>query len=295
MVSNSGKSFEKTCTDKLKIISLPVQIGSLCRRFRYVSEKVLCFLQQTLKIFYSFNKKFNMYTYNDIALMIDHSLLNPTLTDNDIIAGCRLADEYKVATVCVRPGDVKLADKLLKNSPVKVTTVIGFPHGTTTTLTKLAEAQEAIENGCEELDVVINIGKMKSGGYDYVKRELQAVIAVAHARDVKVKVIFENTYLTKDEIKTATLICNDVNADWVKTSTGYAGGGATDEDLVIMRSNALPHIQVKAAGGVRTLERAIQVRELGCTRFGATATKVILDALKDDTVNADPSGSEAAY
>ncbi len=225
-----------------------------------------------------------MYSYEDIALMIDHSLLNPTFTDNEIIEGCKLADEYKVATVCVRPSDVKLAAMLLKESPVKVTTVIGFPHGTTTTLSKLAEAQEAIENGCEELDVVLNIGKMKSGNYDYVKKELAAVIAVAHARNVLVKVIFENTYLTKDEIKTATLICNEVNADWVKTSTGYAGGGAIDEDLIIMRSNALPHIQVKAAGGVRTLERAIEVKKLGCSRFGATATKVILEALKASDV-----------
>jgi deoxyribose-phosphate aldolase len=235
------------------------------------------------------------YAYNDIALMIDHSLLNPVFTDAEITAGCRLADEYKVATVCVRPSDVKLADKLLENSPVKVTTVIGFPHGTTTTLSKLAEAQEAIDNGCEELDVVLNIGKMKSGDYDYVKKELMAVIAVAHARAVKVKVIFENAYLTKEEIKTATLICNEVNADWVKTSTGYAGSGATDEDLIIMRKFALPHIQVKAAGGVRTLERAIEVRELGCTRFGATATKAILDALKEGKTNTDSADSKNAY
>jgi deoxyribose-phosphate aldolase len=236
-----------------------------------------------------------MYSYNDIALMIDHSLLNPTFTDNDIIDGCKLADEYKVATVCVRPGDVKLAAELLKNSPVKVTTVIGFPHGTTTTLTKLAEAQEAIENGCEELDVVINIGKLKSGKYDYVKKELQAVIAVAHAREVKVKVIFENTYLTKEEIKTATLICNEVHADWVKTSTGYAGGGATDEDLTIMRTYALPHIQVKAAGGVRTLQRAIEVKNLGCSRFGATATKVILDELQHGKPKITTAENAAAY
>lgn len=238
----------------------------------------------------------NKYSYSDIALMIDHSLLNPAFTDEDITAGCRLADEYKVATVCVRPSDVKLADKLLKNSPVKVTTVIGFPHGTTTTLAKLAETQEAIENGCEELDVVLNIGKMKSGDYEYVKKELSAIISVAHARDVKVKVIFENAYLTKEEIKTATLICNEVNADWVKTSTGYAGSGALDEDLVIMRKFALLHIQVKAAGGVRTLERAIEVKELGCTRFGATATKAILDAFNQPEKNiSNAPGSENAY
>ncbi len=221
-----------------------------------------------------------MATYQEIAKMIDHSLLNPTLTDADIIAGCQLADEYNVASVCVRPSDVKLAKSILINSEVLVTTVIGFPHGTTTTLAKLAEAQEAIDNGCAELDLVINIGKLKSGELGYVAKDLGSVIAVAHAQQVKVKVIFENTYLTKEEIKEATFICNKVNADWVKTSTGYAGGGATDEDLKIMRTYALPHIQVKAAGGVRTLERALEVRKLGCSRFGATATKSILEELK---------------
>ena len=232
-----------------------------------------------------------MPTYQEIAKMIDHSLLNPTLTDADIIAGCKLADEYQVASVCVRPSDVKLARSILKDSEVLVTTVIGFPHGTTTTLTKIAEAQEAIDNGCVELDVVINIGKMRSGEYEYVKKDLAAVVGIAHAQRVKVKVIFENAYLTKDEIKQATLISNEVNADWVKTSTGYAGGGATDEDLQIMRQYALPPIQVKAAGGVRTLQRAIEVRNLGCTRFGATATKAILEELKSGKPStvADPN------
>lgn len=220
-----------------------------------------------------------MPTYQEIAKMIDHSLLNPTLTDADIIAGCKLADEYQVASVCVRPSDIILARSLLQASEVLVTSVIGFPHGSTTTLTKVTEAQEAIENGCEELDVVINIGKMKSGEYEFVKKDIAAVIGIAHAQEVRVKVIFENIYLTKEEIKQATLICNEVNADWVKTSTGYAGGGATDEDLKIMRQFALPHIQVKAAGGVRTLQRAIEVRNLGCSRFGATATKSILEEI----------------
>ena len=236
-----------------------------------------------------------MATYKEIAQMIDHSLLNPTLTDNDIIAGCKLADEYKVATVCVRPSDALLAKSVLKDSEVLVTTVIGFPHGTTTTLTKITEAKEAIENGCVELDVVLNIGKLKSGNYEYVKKDLEAVIDLAHAQSVKVKVIFENTYLTKEEIKQATLICNDVSADWVKTSTGYAGGGATDEDLQIMRQYALPHIQVKAAGGVRTLERAIEIRNLGCTRFGATATKTILDELRTGLSDIHSVNTSATY
>jgi deoxyribose-phosphate aldolase len=233
-----------------------------------------------------------MPSYDEIAKMIDHSLLNPTLTDADIIAGCSLAKSYNVASVCVRPSDVILAASLLKGSDVLVTTVIGFPHGTTTTLAKVAEAQEAIAHGCAELDVVINIGKMRSGDYGYVKTDIAAVVELAHSRSVKVKVIFENAYLTKDEIREATLICNEVNADWIKTSTGYAGGGAIDEDLIIMRKYALPHIQIKAAGGVRTLQRAIEVRNLGCSRFGATATQTILDELKNGAVSQTLSDNE---
>jgi deoxyribose-phosphate aldolase len=232
-----------------------------------------------------------MPLYEEIAGMIDHSLLNPTLTDEDIKSGCELANRYKVATVCVRPADVLLAQSLLKDSEVLVTTVIGFPHGTTTTHTKLVEAREAIANGCRELDVVLHIGKLRSGELEYVKNDLKAVIDLAHSSNVKVKVIFENTYLTKEQIIQATLICNELNADWVKTSTGYAGGGATDEDLKIMRQYALPHIQVKAAGGVRTLQRAIEVRDLGCTRFGATATSAILDEITSGISQSNSSGA----
>jgi deoxyribose-phosphate aldolase len=240
----------------------------------------------------NFKKTIFMPGYAAIAKMIDHSLLNPTLTDEEIISGCELAKNYHVATVCVRPSDVLLAQTILKDSDVLVTTVIGFPHGTTTTATKVSEATEAIANGCKELDVVLHIGKLRSGDLEYVEKDLKMVIELAHASNVKVKVIFENTYLTKEQIISATLICNTLNADWVKTSTGYAGGGATDEDLRIMRQYALPHIQVKAAGGVRTLQRALEVRELGCTRFGATATKTILDEIVSgqSQESASPSG-----
>ena len=232
-----------------------------------------------------------MVTYNELAKMIDHSLLHPTFTDQQVIDGCKLAQAYDVASVCVRPSDVKAAAAILKDSDVLVSTVIGFPHGTTTTLAKIAEAQEAIDNGSAELDVVLNIGKMKSGDYDYVKKDLAAVIAVAHAQNVKVKVIFENCYLTKEEIKQTCLICNDIKADWVKTSTGYGTSGAADEDLKIMREYASPHIQVKAAGGIRTLERAIEVRNLGCTRIGATATAEILEAFKNPSIAAEKENS----
>jgi deoxyribose-phosphate aldolase len=240
----------------------------------------------------NFKKTIFMPGYAAIAKMIDHSLLNPTLTDEEIIAGCELANRYHVASVCVRPADVILAKSLLKDSDVLVTTVIGFPHGTTTTATKVAEAREAIVNGCKELDVVLHIGKLRSGDLQYVEKDLEAVITVAHDSNVKVKVIFENTYLTKEQIIAATLISNTLNADWVKTSTGYAGGGATDEDLRIMRQYALPHIQVKAAGGVRTLKRALEVRELGCTRFGATATKAILDEITSGMAQTSPLSND---
>jgi deoxyribose-phosphate aldolase len=220
-----------------------------------------------------------MISYEEIAAMIDHSLLKPFLTDAEITEGCKLADRYRVASVCVRPSDLRLAGKLLKGSPVLVTTVIGFPHGTTTSLVKLEESKEAIANGAVELDVVLNIGKMKSGEYAYVQEDLRPVVEYAHAHSVKVKVIFENCYLTDDEIIKACQICNELDADWVKTSTGYGTGGAEARQVKIMREFAKPSIQVKAAGGIRTLEKAIEMKELGCTRIGATATAEILDAI----------------
>lgn len=221
-----------------------------------------------------------MVTYKEIAEMIDHSLLKPTLTDQDIIDGCNLAKEYQVASVCVRPSDLPLCRQILAGSDVLLTTVIGFPHGTTTTKTKVAESAEAIENGAVELDVVLNIGKLRSGEYDYVADDLKAVISLAHEKGVLVKVIFENCYLSKEEIIKACEICNEVGADYIKTSTGYGSGGATDEDLKLMREHAAPNVKIKAAGGVRTLERAIEVRRLGVARFGCTATVGILERLK---------------
>ncbi len=222
-----------------------------------------------------------METKKELALMIDHSLLKPFLTDKDIIEGCKIASRYQVASVCVRPSDVTLAADILKGSPVLVTTVIGFPHGTTTTHTKLEEAKEAIANGAAELDVVLNIGKMKSGDYTYVADDLKPVVEYAHSNDVKVKVIFENCYLTDDEIIQACGICNELDVDWVKTSTGYGTGGAEERHVTIMREYSKPTIQVKAAGGVRTLEQLLRMKELGCTRVGATATVEILEAIKN--------------
>ena len=216
----------------------------------------------------------------EIASMIDHALLKPSMTDQDIYQGCKIADTYGVASVCVRPCDVKKAGEILQNSKVLVTTVIGFPHGTSTTKAKVFESEEAMNNGAVELDVVLNIGKLKSADYNYVKEDLKAVIENAHPRGVLVKVIFENCYLTDEEKIAACKICNESGADFVKTSTGFGSGGAEDHDIILMRKYSHPKIQVKAAGGVRTLERAIRVKELGCTRFGCTATVAILDQLK---------------
>jgi deoxyribose-phosphate aldolase len=215
--------------------------------------------------------------YEEISRMIDHSLLRPTLTTQEVVDGCHLADRYKVKTVCVRPSDVKLAHEILKNSPVLVTTVVGFPHGDVSTASKVFEAREAIEAGARELDIVQNFGRLKSGDHNYVRQDLAAVTEAAHEKRVPVKIIFENCYLSEEEIIAACLICNDLGVDFVKTSTGFGTGGAEDKDIRLMRQHCLPRIQIKAAGGIRTLERLLEVKTLGCTRVGATATAEILE------------------
>jgi deoxyribose-phosphate aldolase len=215
-------------------------------------------------------------TYEQLAKTIDHSLLRPELTEADVIAGCELADHYHVASVCVKPCHVRLACAQLAHSDVKVGTVVGFPHGGHTTFVKVAEARDAIANGAEELDMVLNIGELRSGNAEYVREDIQAVVQAAGER-VPVKVIFENAYLTDEQKKSACRLAEEAGADFVKTSTGFAPGGATLEDVQLMRSNVSPHIQVKAAGGVRTLDAALAMIEAGVTRMGATATAAILD------------------
>lgn len=217
------------------------------------------------------------YRYEDIAQMIDHSLLNPTLTVAELEAGCRLAVEYGVASVCIMPYYLKRCAELLQGSGVKASTTIGFPHGGHATSIKRAEALAALEDGCEELDMVVNISQVLSGNWGYVRDDIAAVIEPAHAAGQKVKVIFENCYL-KDEHKIRLCeICRELNADWVKTSTGYGSGGATLEDLALMRRHCPERVQVKAAGGVRDLDALLKVRELGVTRVGASRTADILD------------------
>ena len=217
------------------------------------------------------------YTYSDISKMIDHSLLNPTLTTADLDAGIQLALAYDVASVCILPYALRRCAEMLRGSTVQASTTIGFPHGGHTTAIKRAEAERAIADGCQELDMVVNISQVLSGNWDYVRADIQAVIEVAHAAGQKVKVIFENCYL-KDEHKIELCrICSDLNADWVKTSTGYGTGGATHDDLKLMRHHAASHVQVKAAGGVRDLDGLLAVRSLGVTRCGASRTKDMLD------------------
>jgi deoxyribose-phosphate aldolase len=216
-------------------------------------------------------------SYADVAKTIDHSLLKPELDDAFVEDGCRLAGEYDVASVCVRPADVRRAAAILAGSDVAVGTTIGFPHGNHLTETKVFEARRALANGAIELDMVIRIGALKSGRDADVEADIRAVVEVAHAAGAIVKVIFENAYLTDEEKVRACRLTEAAGGDFVKTSTGFAPSGATHDDLRLMRANTSPHIGVKAAGGVRTLDALIEVMNLGVTRVGATQTKAMLD------------------
>ena len=220
------------------------------------------------------------YTLRDIAKMIDHSLLRPTLTVEELDQGIHLARQYDVASVCILPYYLQRCAEMLRGCDVLPSTVIGFPHGGNTTGVKVAEARQALDDGGVELDMVVNLSKVLSGDWDYVRDDIRAVVDVAHPRGAKVKVIFENCYL-KDEHKVRLCeICGEVRADWVKTSTGYGTGGATLDDLRLMRKHSPSHVQVKAAGGVRDLDMALAVREAGATRFGCTRTAEVLDECK---------------
>jgi len=218
--------------------------------------------------------------YEEIAGMIDHSLLHPTLTDDQMEEGCLLARRLNVASVCVKPCFVRRAKELLEGSDVRVGTTIGFPHGGHTTEVKRQEAVDACKNGAVELDMVVNIGKVLSEDWDYVMADIKAVREVASEYSAILKVIFENCYLVDHHKIELCRICSELGVDFVKTSTGFGTSGATDEDLELMRMHCSPSVQIKAAGGVRSLDRAIRVRELGCTRIGATATEKILAELK---------------
>jgi deoxyribose-phosphate aldolase len=218
----------------------------------------------------------NDVTYERVAKTIDHSLLRPELTLDEVREGCRLAARYRVASVCVRPADVSLAAELLAGSDVEVGTVIGFPHGSHLTATKVFEAKRALTDGATELDMVINIGWLRSGQDDDVEADIRAVVEAARGRAI-VKVILENAYLTKDEIVRGCRLTERAGADYVKTSTGFAPGGATLDDLRLMRATVSPAVRVKAAGGVRSLDALLEVMSVGADRCGATRTAEMLD------------------
>jgi deoxyribose-phosphate aldolase len=219
-------------------------------------------------------------SYKSIAKRIDHSLLGPTLTNPELEAGCRLAADYQVASVCIKPYAVGLAAKILAGTGVAVGTTIGFPHGGHATEVKVIESRQAMSQGATELDMVINIGQAIGGQWDEVAADILAVTKAAHDGGAIVKVIFENCYLRDDQKIRLCRICGEVGADYVKTSTGYGTGGATMDDLRLMRQEAPAHVKLKAAGGVRDLDTAIAVAELGCDRIGASRTAEILDDLK---------------
>jgi deoxyribose-phosphate aldolase len=215
--------------------------------------------------------------YEQLAKMIDHSILQPTSTVAELESGCQLALAYNVASVCILPYYLKRCADILAGSTVRPSCTIGFPHGGHVTAIKAAEAKQAIIDGGQELDMVVNISKVLSGDWDYVRADIAAVVDTAHAAGAQVKVIFENCYL-KDEHKIKLCeICGELQADWVKTSTGYGTSGATIEDLRLMRKHSPASVQVKAAGGVRDLDTLLKIRETGATRCGASKTREILE------------------
>jgi deoxyribose-phosphate aldolase len=220
------------------------------------------------------------YVYDNIAGMIDHSLLQPTLTADELEEGCRLALDYRVASVCILPYALRRCAELLAGSTVQPSTTVGFPHGGHATRVKVAEADQALSDGGTELDMVVNVSKVLSGDWDYVRDDIGAVLEPTHGRRMKLKVIFENCYLEEPHKIRLCEICGELGVDWVKTSTGYGRGGATDEDVALMRRSSPAYVQVKAAGGIRDLDRLLRMRELGCSRVGASRTRDILDELK---------------
>jgi deoxyribose-phosphate aldolase len=217
------------------------------------------------------------FDYLSIAKMIDHSLLNPTLTVQELESGCELAKRYDVASVCILPYYAARCAELLAGSTVQPSTTIGFPHGGHATAVKLAEAAHAIKDQATELDMVVNISKARSGDWDYVRREIALLTDFIHANKAKIKVIFENAYQDNAAKIRLCEICGEIGADWVKTSTGYAPTGATMDDLRLMRKHSPAHVQVKAAGGIRTLDGLLEVREIGVTRVGASRTESMLE------------------
>jgi deoxyribose-phosphate aldolase len=215
------------------------------------------------------------YSKKKIAKTIDHSLLKPEMTRDEVRQGCEIAKKYDVASVCCKPSDVAFCAEILKGTDVEIGTVVGFPHGSSTTATKVFETKTAIADGATEIDMVLNIGLLKSGLYEEVKSDIKAVVDAAGGK--MVKVILENAYLTDDEKVAACKLCEAAGAHYVKTSSGYAPTGATVADVKLMRASVSPKVKVKSAGGVRTLDALIEMLDAGIERSGATTTSTMLD------------------
>ena len=231
----------------------------------------------------------------DIAQMLDHSTLQPYLTQEDIRKGCEIALRYHTASVCARPGDMKLVAELLKGSDVRVCTVIGFPHGNHLPKIKLMEAQAALDEGCVELDMVQNVGRLLAGEDAYVQDEIRAICDLAHGRGARVKVILETCFLNEEQKVRACKLAAAAGADWVKTSTGYGSGGCTVEDVRLMRQSVPAACQVKGSGGIRDLDMVLALRAAGATRCGVSATeKIMAEAEKraaEGTLQDAPEGA----
>lgn len=219
------------------------------------------------------------FTLRQVAKTIDHALLRPDMTRAEVREGCEVALKYDVASVCCKPADVAFCAELLKGSDVHVGTVVGFPHGNSATATKVFETKQVVADGATEIDVVLNIGWLKSGMFDEVRDEIAAVVAAASGNQVKV--ILENAYLTKEEIVKACQLCEAAGADYVKTSTGFAPTGAVLEDVELMRASVSSKVEVKSAGGVKTLDALLAFMEAGVKRSGASGTAAMLDEFKE--------------
>ena len=223
------------------------------------------------------SKTYRGYTLEQVAKTIDHSILKPDFTDGDVRAGAELALKYNTASYCIRPMDVAPAAEILAGSDVHVCTVIGFPHGSSTTAVKEFETADAIKNGAVEIDMVINVSALLSGDYDYVEQDIRAVVDVAHAAGASVKVIFETAYLNDELIVKACELSEAAGADYVKTSTGFASEGATLHNVQLMKATVGDRLKVKSSGGVRTLDQLIDYMDAGVTRSGCSATQQVLE------------------
>lgn len=222
-------------------------------------------------------KTYRGYTLEQVAKTIDHSILKPDFTYADVEAGAALALKFNTASYCIRPMDVAAAAKALAGSTVNVCTVIGFPHGSTTSATKVFETNDAIANGANEIDMVLNVSALLSGDFDYVEKDIRGVVEAAHSKGASVKVIFETAFLNDEQIIKACELTESAGADYVKTSTGFASEGATTHNVALMKKTVGDRLKVKSSGGVRTLDQLIDYMDLGVTRSGCSATAQVLE------------------